>query len=109
MVRESRLQTMTRECMDCRMNMGEKCPRCGCENLQNYFTEREPQEAGKPSLVKHYVCQNAICPHYVKTGVKLDFERGDGGITTGICPECLIKRNQELRSGKSSQADAGLR
>ena len=71
---------MTRQCADCKIIMGEKCPECGSENLVLLNTENDLP----PDMFE--------CPlHHI-------FPEGEGGITTGICESCLEKRRQELQS-----------
>ena len=71
---------MTRQCADCKIIMGEKCPVCGSQNLVLLNREGDlPPDT--------FECHN----HH-------EFQEGAGGITHGICDPCLEKRRQEVES-----------
>lgn len=101
---------MTRECMDCRSVMGEKCPRCGKENLSSCMLPRDPSNEDGGELVKFFYCQNELCLHCVETGLHLKFEAGDGPngtknvVTTGLCSKCMSIRMGKLNGPKNSSA-----
>jgi len=69
---------MTRQCTDCKIIMGEKCPKCGSQNLILLNREDEPPPDWFECVKQHV------------------FQEGDGGITHGICDPCLEKRRQEV-------------
>ena len=69
---------MTRQCTDCKIIMGEKCPTCGSQNL--ILLNREDD----------------LPPDTFECHKNHQFQEGAGGITHGICDECLEKRRQEV-------------
>lgn len=69
---------MKRVCMDCRADLGEKCPECGGTAIR--YVERDIEN-----------CQCVECEHI--------FTEGDGGETTGICERCLAERRKQINVG----------
>lgn len=70
---------MTRQCANCKLILGEKCPTCGSENLIVLNREDDlPPDT--------FECHN--CHH--------EFQEGEGGTTHAICDSCLEKQRQEL-------------
>jgi hypothetical protein len=66
---------MTRLCMDCGIELGEKCPTCGSLDVQD--AQIAGVAAGKAKF-----CQTC----------GLLFDRGRGGQTHGLCAKCVHTR-----------------
>jgi hypothetical protein len=74
---------LTRVCMDCGKEMGEKCPRCGGE---------QPTPVAAVAS-KYFICRMGHT-----------FEKGAGGETHGICGACSDLRNLEMWEGAAFRA-----
>ncbi|KKL90610.1 hypothetical protein LCGC14_1903000 [marine sediment metagenome] len=79
---------MTRQCADCKIIMGEKCPECGSEKLLLIDSAEVPDV----EVPDWWECTK--CDHIFQEGMTLDPPQ----ITHGICDPCLEKRRQELHS-----------
>lgn len=79
---------MRRECAGCHQYMGEKCPHCGSMTLS-----MAGGDIGHPL----YKC--APEGHI--------FERGEGGVTHGMCLGCIAKQKSDLDAARLRSAAAG--
>ena len=86
---------MTRRCMDCKIEIGEKCPACGSENLTS--TIRWIDVLGKSTQrIRIFICRDLACGHLLKHHRRREFVKGEGGVTHGLCQRCLADRRAEL-------------
>jgi rRNA maturation protein Nop10 len=103
---------MTRQCMDCKATLGEKCPSCGTENLVKHYRPRDPDNPDPDDRVKVFTCMNALCPKNIAMDSICGFQFDEGAgpnnttncITTGICPKCLKLRNCAVPFRNEAQA-----
>ena len=72
---------MTRQCCYCKKEMGEKCPLCGGET--HLIEELRWKHAAG-----FFACVNPE-PAAERCFGKI-FEKGMGGITSGVCADCAI-------------------
>jgi hypothetical protein len=68
-------EPVTRICMQCKHEFGEKCPECG-------INANAAQGMFSIAPVVFYQCPNPECLHA--------FPEGEGGLTYGLCEECRI-------------------
>lgn len=106
---------MTRRCGWCKRHMGEKCPECGGVVLSvigftKTITEmlaggsaddlgrinREPSPTGRnvpdPLSDRVYKCMTPSCGE--------TFIEGAGGVTHGMCDDCIQRRNGPDTTGQ---------
>lgn len=85
---------MTVQCMCCKMILGEKCSRCGKPAL--VYVEIFPQGAASSTSERRAICKSLECGR--------TFLVGEGGITSGICPECAKRALAAYEAGRSPGA-----
>ena len=78
---------MTRQCTDCKIIMGEKCPQCGSEKLLLIDSAEVPGV----EVPDWWECPKG---HVFQEGITLT----PPSITHGICESCIEKRRQEVQS-----------
>lgn len=92
---------MRRVCMDCRTELGEKCPHCGSEVLQ-------PIARRVVGAVLHaflHCSFSGLFDGWVKcSACQLEFTLGGGGETTGLCNPCKVRRYRDVEILKAERA-----
>jgi len=70
---------MTVTCSGCKKDLGEKCVACG--SPAHYILERREVAPGQFEFETPVQCSNVDCAKV--------FRRGNGGVSHGLCKDCL--------------------